>query len=88
MGKLKLEMVAAMSLGATSALAQEAVAPSAAGTAVTPGTGTGPVSRDTGYSETGRGGTGGTGGGPSTSGTAAGAGTATGGNPSGYPDRN
>ena len=51
-------------------------------------TGVGPDSAVTGYSEEGRGGTGGTGGGPTTNGTAAGAGTATGGNPSGYPDRN
>ena len=69
----------------------------AQGAVVLPGTaGTTPLSRNgvgadrpiTGNSEQGRGGAGGAGGGATTNGTAAGSGTATGGNPSGYPDRN
>ncbi len=70
-------------------LAQDAVRPGTGGTApLTRGTGTGADSAITGYSESGRGGTGGTGGGATTNGTAAGAGTATGGPPGEYPDRN
>ncbi len=69
----------------------------AQGAVVLPGTnGTTPLSRTgvgadspiTGNSEQGRGGAGGAGGGATTNGTSAGSGTATGGNPSGYPDRN
>ena len=91
---MKLRMIVALSLGGLLgstgvSFGQAAIPPGAGGSApLTRGTGTGPDSAVTGYGESGRGGTGGTGGGPSTNGTASGAGTATGGNPSGYPDRN
>ncbi len=82
-------MVLASAASPSLCLAQDAVVPGTGGTApVTRGTGVGPDSAVTGSSESGRGGTGGMGGGATTNGTAAGAGTATGGNPSGYPDRN
>ena len=75
--------------GSSAAFAQDSTTPGKDGTEpLTPKSGVGRDSKITGYSESGRGGGGGVGGGPSTNGTAAGAGTATGGNPSGYPDRN
>ncbi len=85
---LKTALVsAAVVFVAVPSFAQDAVRAGADGTApLTPGTGVGPDSKVTGYSASGRGGTGGMGGGATTNGTAAGAGTATGGNPGGYPD--
>ena len=83
--------VAVLASMATASLgfAQNAVVPGTGGTApTTRGTGAGPDSAATGFSESGHGGTGGAGGGITTNGTADGAGTATGGNPGGYPDKN
>ncbi len=75
--------------GSSAAFAQDSTTPGKDGTApLTQKSGVGRDSKVTGYSESGRGGTGGIGGGPTSNGTAAGAGTATGGNPSGFPDRN
>ena len=91
---MKMKSIAAISISSfivstSLSFAQDSAPAGSPGTVpLTSGTGSGRDSKVTGYSESGRGGTGGTGGGPSSNGTAAGAGTATGGNPSGYPDRN
>lgn len=80
--------LAAIAAATSPGSAQDAVRPGTGGTfPVTRGTGVGPDSAITGYSENGRGGTGGAGGGATTNGTSDGAGTATGGLPGGYPDR-